>query len=110
MSDTGERDRDPSGGREGAARVSPREDVRVVVDGLPPKRSLMRAALRWGLFLAIGVVNLAIAGLIAGYLYFSRGLPDIPSPEQYRPPLITEVMSGGRYCSGEGMSGSPREK
>src|SRR6266511_3655531 len=101
MSDTGERDRDPSGGREGAARVSPREDVRVVVDGLPPKRSLMRAALRWGLFLAIGVVNLAIARLVAGYLYFSRGLPDIPSPEQYRPPLITEVISSDGQIAGE---------
>src|SRR6266511_4376281 len=101
MSDTGERDRDPSGGREGAARVSPREDVRVVVDGLPPKRPLMRAALRWGLFLAIGVVNLAIAGLVAGYLDFSLGLPDIPSPEQYRPPLITEVISSDGQIAGE---------
>ena len=81
--------------------MSPREDVRVVVDGLPPKRPLMRAALRWGLFLAIGVVNLAIAGLVAGYLYFSRGLPDIPSPEQYRPPLITEVISSDGQIAGE---------
>src|SRR6266545_2684499 len=106
MSDTGHRDPEASGaggsgGREGAARVSPREDVRVVVDGLPPKRPLSRRALRWALFLAIGLVNLAIAGLVAGYLYFSRGLPDIPTLEEYRPPIITEVISSDGQIAGE---------
>jgi penicillin-binding protein 1A len=46
-------------------------------------------------------VNLAVAGLAAGYLWFSRGLPEIPTLDQYRPPIITEAISADGQISGE---------
>jgi penicillin-binding protein 1A len=75
--------------------------VRMVVDGLPPKRPLGRRALRWLLFLAIAVGNVAIAVGIAAYVYFARGLPEIPTIESYRPPIITDVVSADGQISGE---------
>jgi penicillin-binding protein 1A len=75
--------------------------VRVVVDGLPPRRPLGRRALRWLLFLGIAAANVAVAAGIAGYIYFSRNLPEIPTIESYRPPIITEVISADGQISGE---------
>jgi penicillin-binding protein 1A len=75
--------------------------VRVVVDGLPPRRPPLRRALRWALFLAIAAVNVAAAGAVAAYLYFSRGLPDLPTVGSYRPPIITEVVSADGQIAGE---------
>ena len=73
---------------------------RVVLDGLP-RRSLTRRALRWGLFLLIACVNAAAVALVAGYVHYARGLPDIPSLERYRPPIITEMISGDGQIAGE---------
>ena len=93
MSET--RDTDP---QDAAAGPPP---VRVVVDGLPPRGPLLRQALRWALFLAIAAVNAAIVAAVGGYLYFSRGLPEIPTLAQYRPPIITEVVSSDGQIAGE---------
>ncbi|HEX9400952.1 MAG TPA: PBP1A family penicillin-binding protein [Anaeromyxobacter sp.] len=101
MSDTGQRDPEASGAGRAQGQPDEAAPVRVVVDGLPPKRPLLQRAARWALFLAIGVVNLAVAGLVAGYFYFSRGLPDIPTLEQYRPPIVTEVISSDGQIAGE---------
>jgi penicillin-binding protein 1A len=75
--------------------------VRVVVDGLPPRRPLGRRALRWLLFLGIALANVAIAAGIAAYVYFARGLPELPTIDSYRPPIITEVISSDGALSGE---------
>jgi penicillin-binding protein 1A len=75
--------------------------VRVIVDGLPPKQPLGRRALRWALFAAIGIANLAVASVIVAYLWFSRGLPELPTPDEYRPPIITEVISADGQIAGE---------
>ena len=102
MSDTGHKD--PESPRENdvpGASAPPPPPVRVVVEGLPPRRPLGRRALRWALFLAIALLNLALAAGVAGYLYFSRGLPEIPTLEQYRPPIISEVISSDGQIAGE---------
>jgi penicillin-binding protein 1A len=79
----------------------PTPPVRVVVDGLPPKPPLLRRALRWALFLAIAAANVAVAAGIGAYVYFSRNLPEIPNVDEYRPPIITEVVSSDGQIAGE---------
>ena len=51
-----------------------------------------------GLFL--GIVGGAAVGA-AAWSYFSRGLPDIPSLDRYRPPIVTEVISADGQLAGE---------
>ncbi|GAO01587.1 penicillin-binding protein 1A [Anaeromyxobacter sp. PSR-1] len=74
---------------------------RVVLDGLPPERPLRRRLLRWGLFAALAAVNAALVAAVVGWIVFSRGLPDIPTLEQYRPPIITEMISADGQIAGE---------
>jgi penicillin-binding protein 1A len=74
---------------------------RVVLDGLPPRGSLRRRVLRWALFAAIAAVNAAVVLAIGAYVYFSRGLPDIPTLDEYRPPIVTEMVSADGQLAGE---------
>ncbi len=76
--------------------------MRIVVDGVPPRRPLARRLLRWALFLAIAAVNAIVVLVVVAYLYFSRGLPEHPgrSPH-YRPPIITEMISTDGQIAGE---------
>ncbi|MFT3913486.1 MAG: PBP1A family penicillin-binding protein [Anaeromyxobacteraceae bacterium] len=73
----------------------------MVVDGLPPRRPWWRAALRWTLFLGLGAVNAAVVAGVVVYVVFSRDLPDLPKPEDYRPPIITELVSADGQIAGE---------
>jgi len=102
MSETGQKDPQLSPAEPGEpASGAPAPAVRVVVDGLPPRRPLGRRALRWALFLAIAAVNVVAAALVAGYFWFSRGLPEIPTLGEYRPPIISEVISSDGQIAGE---------
>ena len=103
MSETGERAPGAAGEVDpgAAAPVEASPEVRVVVDGLPPRRSILRRAARWAIFLAVAVVNLAVVGAVAAYFHFSRGLPEIPTIDEYRPPIITEVVSSDGQIAGE---------
>ena len=60
---------------------------------LPPRRSVVRLLLRWGIFTAIALVNAAVVVLVVGYYHYARGLPEIPSIDRYRPPIISEMIS-----------------
>jgi penicillin-binding protein 1A len=75
--------------------------VRIVVDGVPPPPPLKRRLLRWALFAGIGAVNAVVLLVVVAYLYFSRGLPEIPSVDEYRPPIITEMISSDGQIAGE---------
>ncbi len=105
MSETGQRDPQPP--PPAGAGAEPRREgagappVRVVVDGLPPKRPLSRRALRWALFLAIAAVNVLAAALVVAFFWYSRGLPEIPTLAEYRPPIISEVISSDGQIAGE---------
>ncbi len=102
MSETGQRDPDAppaEAGDRATGGASPA--VRVVVDGLPARRPLTQLALRWALFLAIAAANLVAVALVAAYFWFSRGLPEIPTLAEYRPPIISEVISSDGQIAGE---------
>jgi penicillin-binding protein 1A len=73
----------------------------MVLTGLPRRRPFGRRLLRWSLFAAIALVNVAVAALVGGYFYFARGLPEIPTIDRYRPPVVTEMISADGQLSGE---------
>jgi penicillin-binding protein 1A len=73
--------------------------ARVVLDGLP--RRSMRRALRWIVFPAVACLNAVVVAAVVGYVHFSRGLPDTPTLERYRPPIITDVISSDGALAGE---------
>jgi membrane carboxypeptidase/penicillin-binding protein len=73
----------------------------VVLEGLPPLRSIRWRLARWTLFAAIGLVNAGLVGGLALYAWFSRGLPSVPTLAEYRPPIITEMMSADGQIAGE---------
>ncbi len=74
---------------------------RLVLEGLPPRAPAWRRLLRWTLFAAIALVHAGAAVLVAGWLHFSKGLPQIPTLEEYRPPIVTEMISSDGQIAGE---------
>jgi penicillin-binding protein 1A len=74
---------------------------RLVLTGLPPPRPPWRVALRWSLFAALVVVNAGVALLAAAWFHYAHGLPELPSIEGYRPPIITETISADGQIAGE---------
>jgi penicillin-binding protein 1A len=83
------------------APIEPAPPEHVVLEGLPPQRPLWRRLARWALFLAVGGVNAGLLGSVGAYAWFSRGLPSIPSLADYRPPVITEMVSADGQIAGE---------
>ena len=84
-----------------AEERAPDVPARVVLDGLPARRTIVRRLLFWGLFLLIACVNLLALTLLVGFLHYSRGLPEIPTLASYRPPIITEMISADGQIAGE---------
>ena len=80
---------------------NPQPDPRLVVDGLPPRRPFLRRLLKWALFAALVLVNAGVVAAVAAYVHYSRGLPEIPTLDQYRPPIITDMVSGDGQVAGE---------
>ncbi len=76
----------------------------LVLTGVPPAGPAWRRLLRWALFAAVVVCNLGLAALVALWLHFGRDLPEIPSVEGYRPPIITELVSADGQIVGEFFS------
>lgn len=74
---------------------------RLVLEGVPPPGPRWRRVLRWSLFGLVVAVNLGLALLVGLWLHFARNLPEIPSVEGYRPPIITEVVSSDGQIAGE---------
>ena len=75
--------------------------TRLVLRGVAPDRSFKKQLA----FLAAwsGLVLLT-GGLVIGaalYYHFSKGLPDIPSVEEYWPPIVTEVYTDDAVLAGE---------
>ncbi|HKD40550.1 MAG TPA: PBP1A family penicillin-binding protein [Myxococcaceae bacterium] len=78
-----------------------RRRFKLVLQGVAPKRSWKK---QLGILSAwaslTGATGLAIFGA-ALYYHFSRGLPDIPSVEDYRPPIVTEIFTDDVVLAGE---------
>jgi penicillin-binding protein 1A len=67
----------------------------------PRRRSLLLRLALWG---ALGLLCLALAGAAAAavaYRHFERGLPDVPSVAEYRPPIVTQLVSADGELAGE---------
>ncbi|HVP68640.1 MAG TPA: PBP1A family penicillin-binding protein [Anaeromyxobacteraceae bacterium] len=77
---------------------------RVVLTDLPPERPWWRTALRWALFAAIALANATAIALVVAWAYFARGLPSVPSLDEYRPPVVTELVSADGQIAGEFFS------
>jgi penicillin-binding protein 1A len=99
------REQDQTPGPPGAGRAAGAADQtpprRLRLTGLPPEGPRWRRALRWLLYGALVAANLLLAGLVAAWLHFASGLPDLPSVEGYRPPIVTEVISADGQIAGE---------
>jgi len=70
----------------------------------PPRRrptlSSLRVGARWaGVGALLGL--LVAGGAIALWVTFARGLPSLPTIAEYRPPVITEVVSADGQIAGE---------
>src|SRR3990172_83056 len=69
----------------------------------PPRRSrslFARIALAFVLLALVVAGGGGVAAVLV-WRHFSRGLPDIPTLAQYRPPIITELVSADGQVAGE---------
>jgi len=62
---------------------------------------LRRRWVRWTLAILGALGGAGLVAVAAGWVYFSRGLPEIPTLDQYRPPIITELVSADGQVAGE---------
>ncbi|HQR30564.1 MAG TPA: transglycosylase domain-containing protein, partial [Anaeromyxobacteraceae bacterium] len=69
--------------------------------GPPPRRPLWRTVLRWSAFLLLLAANAALVAGVAGYVWLSRDLPSVETLAAYRPPVVTEIVSGDGQVVGE---------
>jgi penicillin-binding protein 1A len=74
---------------------------KVVLEGLPPPLDGWRWYAKWAAFFAIAVFNAGVMGFVGTYAFFAKGLPSIPSIDDYRPPVITETISADGQIAGE---------
>jgi len=79
----------------------PQPPERVVLQGVPPRRPWWRRLLRWSLFVFLGIANAAALAAVVAWVWLSRGLPSIPTIGEYRPPVITEMVSADGQIVGE---------
>jgi len=79
----------------------PAPPERIVLCDLPPARPWWRSLLRWSLFALLGLVNAAVIAVVAAWVYLARDLPSVPTLGEYRPPVITELVSADGQVVGE---------
>ena len=94
----------------------PPQNTRFPPPPVPPRQPLWRRAgrrlfanrgpgkTRLWVFFAIPLASLALIGVIAAgaaYAYFAKGLPSIDWALHYRPPIVTNVVSGDQQLMGE---------
>jgi penicillin-binding protein 1A len=68
---------------------------------VPPRRPWWRSVLRWTVFLLLALGNAALVTAVAGYLWLSRDLPSVESLAEYRPPVVSEIVSADGQVVGE---------
>src|SRR5512137_2971984 len=74
---------------------------KLVLDGLPPPRPWWRSALRWTVFLLLVLANAGLVAAVAGYFWLSGDLPSVESLAEYRPPVVSEIVSADGQLVGE---------
>lgn len=71
-----------------------------LVDTIPP-RPWWKKLLLFAGFCLLAVVLAAGAAGLGLYYHFSKGLPEVPRVDEYRPPILTEFRSDDGYLVGE---------
>ena len=66
-----------------------------------PPRPLWARLLLWGTAAGLALALIAAAAGAVLWIHYSRGLPSIPSLAEYRPPIVTEVLSADGQLVGE---------
>src|ERR1700712_2025770 len=86
------------------AAPGPRQPTKLVLVDVPPPRWWKRI---FKLFAFLAITGATAALFVAGFLYwkYSDGLPDIPQVDQYRPPILTEVVTQDAVLAGEFYKG-----
>src|SRR5512137_1994858 len=74
---------------------------KLVLDGLPPPRPWWRSALRWTVFLLLVLDTAGLVAAVAGYFWISGDLPSVESLAEYRPPVVSEIVSADGQLVGE---------
>ena len=82
-------------------RQTPRRPSKLVLDGVRPKRSWRVRFLMMGTFLALCGATGASVGVVAIYYRYSRGLPEIPRVDEYRPAVLSELLTDDGVLAGE---------
>ncbi len=74
---------------------------KLVLDGVPPRRPWWRTVLRWTVFVGLALGNAALVVALALYFWLSRDLPSVESLADYRPPVVSEIVSADGQVVGE---------
>src|SRR5512137_1203207 len=74
---------------------------KLVLDGRPPPRPWWRSALRWTVFLLLVLDTAGLVAAVAGYFWISGDLPSVESLAEYRPPVVSEIVSADGQLVGE---------
>src|ERR687887_1532012 len=82
-------------------RQTPRRPSKLVLDGVRPQRSWRVRFLMIGTFLGLCGVTAASVGVVAIYYRYSRGLPEIPRVDEYRPAVLSEVLTDDGVLAAE---------
>src|ERR1700674_3900021 len=71
-------------------------------EGAPAhRRSRLAAVLAALSLLTLLAAGAALAGAVLAWRHFASGLPDVPTLAEYRPPVVTELVSGDGQLAGE---------
>ncbi len=75
--------------------------TRLVLVDLPSPSGWKKNLLKLAVFLALTAITAVLC--VYGYFYwqYADGLPDIPRVEEYRPPILTEVVTSDALLAGE---------
>jgi penicillin-binding protein 1A len=79
---------------------APRPTYLELIGGIP-KRAWWKKIFIFFTFTAISGVLIGGAAFLGIYYYFSKGLPEVPRVDEYRPPILSEFRSDDGYLAAE---------
>ncbi len=80
---------------------SPKAPRKLVLDGVPHKRPWWARILMTLAFLVLVGATAGALAVVGVYLKYSGGLPDIITAEEYRPSILSEIVTADGVLAGE---------